>query len=79
MKLILIKVKLNKKNKIMKKLFFALLIAFSFTVVSCGSKRVETETEVDEVEFVIETDEDLVSDSDEVVDGEELLETPVVE
>jgi hypothetical protein len=79
MKLILIKVKLNKKNKIMKKLFFALLIAFSFTVVSCGSKSVETENEaVDEVEVVIIEDE-FTSTGDEVVDGEERLETPVVE
>jgi hypothetical protein len=65
----------------MKKLFFALVIAFSFAAVSCGSKSVETETEVEEVEVesVIELEDDLVSISDEVVDGEEREETPVVE
>ncbi len=66
----------------MKKLFFALVIAFSFTAVSCGSKSVETENEavggVDEVEVVIIEDE-FTSTGDEVVDGEERLETPVVE
>jgi hypothetical protein len=66
----------------MKKLFFALVIVFAFATVSCGSKSVETKTEVvgevDEVEVVIIEDE-FTSIGDEVVDGEERLETPVVE
>jgi uncharacterized protein YcfL len=59
----------------MKKLLLALVIAASFAVVSCGSKTVEVTPEVEEV--VIETDETVISD--EVVDGEEIVETPVVE
>ena len=62
----------------MKKLLLALVIAASFTVVSCGSKTVEVTTEVEEVEEVVIEDE-FTSITEEVVDGEEGLETPVVE
>jgi uncharacterized protein YcfL len=59
----------------MKKLLLALVIAASFAVVSCGSKTVEVTPEVEEV--VIESDETAITE--EVVDGEEIVETPVVE
>ena len=62
----------------MKKLLLALVIAASFTVVSCGSKTVEVTTEVEEVEEVVIEDE-FTSITEEVVDGEEIVETPVVE
>jgi hypothetical protein len=62
----------------MKKLFFALAMAFSFILVSCGSKNVETETEVDVVE-VIEVEDEFAQTTDEVVDDEGVGETSVVE
>jgi uncharacterized protein YcfL len=71
--IIFINVKLNKKT-IMKKLFFALAMVFSFAFVGCGSKNAETETET-ETE-VVEVETEVVSETDEVVEGDE---TPVVE
>jgi uncharacterized protein YcfL len=62
----------------MKKLLLALVIAASFAVVSCGSKTVEVTPEVEEVEEVV-IDSDETAITEEVVDGEEGLETPVVE
>jgi uncharacterized protein YcfL len=61
----------------MKKLIFALAMVFSFALVSCGSKNVETETEiiVDDTEI----EDGIISISDEVVDGDVKEETPVVE
>jgi hypothetical protein len=70
-KLIFIKVKLNKK--IMKNLLSVLAIAFSLAVVSCGTKTAETEVEVVEVETEVVVDEVVETE----VEATE--ETPVVE
>ena len=61
-------------------MIFVFAFAFACITFGCGTKNVETETEVEEVITTEAVDEDYTAPaSDEVVDGDEREETPVVE
>jgi hypothetical protein len=64
----------------MKKVFFVLLMVISFTFSNCGNKAVEKETGIEvEVPELVDVDEKPETAPGDVVDGDERLETPIVE